>query len=103
MSFLGLMVLAIAKILRLLINIYTLIVAVAVLLSWVRPDPYNPLVRFLWQLTDPLFRKIRSKLPASFYRFGIDPTPIIVILVLILLDTVIVGALFDLGVSLRMK
>jgi YggT family protein len=103
MSFLGLLLLAIARILRLLVNIYTLIVAVAVLLSWIRPDPYNPLVRFFSQMTDPVFRKIRRRLPASFFKMGIDPTPILVIFVLILFDTIIVGLLFDAGTSLRMK
>lgn len=93
-------VLAIAKILHLLINIYTFVVAIAVLISWVNPDPYNPLVRILRQLTEPVFSKIRRIMPRSFFRTGFDFTPVIVLFLLIILDTVGVQLLYDLATSL---
>ena len=97
MHFLGLMILTVAKILRLLINLYTLIVAVSVLISWVHADPYNPLVRFLNQLTNPVFRFVRRFLPKVSFRGGLDLSPILVFIFLIALDTLLVGLLFDLA------
>lgn len=96
-------VLAIAKILHLLINIYTFVVAIAVLISWVNPDPYNPLVRILLQLTEPVFSKILRIMPRSFFRTGFDFTPVIVLFLLIILDTVGVQLLYDLAASLLQK
>ncbi len=95
MHFLGLLLLSIAKVLRLLINLYTLIVAAAVLVSWVRPDPYNPIVRFLYQATAPAFRFCRRFLPRFLFRTGLDLTPIVVFILLIVIDTVLVGLLFE--------
>ncbi|MDP2600493.1 MAG: YggT family protein [Deltaproteobacteria bacterium] len=100
MSALAYFVLAIAKILHLLINIYTFVVAIAVLISWVNPDPYNPLVRILRQLTEPVFSKIRRIMPRALFRTGIDFTPVIVLLLLVIIDTVGVQLLYDLAASL---
>ena len=97
MHVLGLVLLAAARILRLLINLYTIIVAVAVLLSWVNPDPYNPIVRFLRQLTEPVFSRVRRFLPRAAFQWRIDVTPIIVFILLIAVDTILVGLLFDLA------
>ena len=93
--FLGYLVLSLAKILRLLINLYTLIVAITVILSWVNPDPYNPIVRFLYQATNPVFRFVRQILPRAFFRTRLDFTPILVFILLIILDTVFVSMLFE--------
>lgn len=93
-------VLAIAKILHLLINIYTFVVAIAVLISWVNPDPYNPLVRILRQLTEPVFAKVRRIMPRALFRTGIDFTPVVVLFLLIILDTVGVQLLYDLAHSI---
>ncbi len=60
------------------------IVIIAVLISWVNPDPRNPIVRFLWGITEPVFRPFRKLLPPS--RTGtIDLSPIFVLLVIFLL------------------
>lgn len=93
-------ILAIAKILHLLINIYTFVVAIAVLISWVNPDPYNPLVRILRQLTEPVFVRVRRIMPRTIYRTGFDFSPIIVLFALIILDTVGVQLLYDLATSI---
>lgn len=103
MHFLGLLLLTIAKVLRLLINLYTFIVAIAVIISWVRPDPHNPIVRFLDQATRPVFNLVRRRMPRSFFRLGIDFSPIIVFILLIALDTVLVGMLFDYASHLLSK
>lgn len=101
MNTLAYTILAFAKILHLLINLYTFVVAIAVLLSWVNPDPYNPIVRTLRQLTEPAFYHVRRCLPKFFFRTGIDFAPMIVLFVLIILDTVAVQLLYDWALSLR--
>lgn len=100
MTFLGLTLLAVARILRLLINIYTFVIAIAVLLSWVNPDPSNPIVRLLRGLTEPVFRLVRRALPPFFYRTRIDWTPLLVLLLLIVIDTVLLGLLFEAATAL---
>lgn len=60
------------------------VVIIAVVISWVNPDPRNPIVRFLWGVTEPLFRPFRRLLPPS--RTGnIDLSPIFVLLIIFLL------------------
>lgn len=97
MSAIAYTILAFAKILHLLINLYTFIVAIAVLLSWVNPDPYNPIVRTLRQLTEPIFYRVRRFMPRILFRTGLDFAPMIVLFVLIILDTVAVQLLYDLA------
>lgn len=64
--------------------IYTIIVVVSVVMSWLRPDPYNPIVRFIYSITEPVFYKIRKILPLRISMF--DFTPIIVILLLTIIQ-----------------
>ena len=61
------------------------IVIIAALVSWVNPDPRNPIVRFLWGVTEPLFRPIRRLLPPS-RTGGIDLSPIFVLLAIFLVS-----------------
>lgn len=60
------------------------IVIIAALISWVNPDPRNPIVRFLWGVTEPLFRPFRRLLPPS-RTGGIDLSPLLVLLIIYLL------------------
>jgi YggT family protein len=93
--------LAVARILRFLIELYTFIVAAAVIVSWVNPDPYNPIVHFLRQITEPVFSRVRRFLPRAAFQWRIDLTPIVVFVLLMAIDTVLVGLLFDLAARLR--
>jgi YggT family protein len=61
------------------------IVIIAALISWVNPDPRNPIVRFLYMVTEPLFRPIRRLIPPS-RTGGIDVSPLIVILIIYLVS-----------------
>lgn len=88
---------AIAKMLHLIFNIYTFVIAIAVIMSWIRPDPYNPIVRIIRQITEPVFNIVRRIMPRFLFRTGIDLSPIFVLLILIVLDTVLVGYLYELG------
>ncbi len=60
------------------------VVIIAALISWVNPDPRNPIVRFLWGVTEPLFRPFRRLVPPS-KTGGIDISPLLVLLVIYLL------------------
>lgn len=101
MPFLGNFLIALAKVIDLVVSLYTFIVAGAVIVSWVRPDPYNPIVRFLYSATEPVFQRIRRILPAFFYRSGIDFTPMIVMILLVFLETLLTNTLYDWGSRLR--
>ena len=74
-----------------LIGLYIWVVIIAALITWVQPNPYNPIVRFLWGVTEPVYAYIRRYIPTNFG--GIDIAPIILILVLqflqILIDNII--------------
>ncbi|MDE6958387.1 YggT family protein [Helicobacter apodemus] len=95
---LGTFIEAVAQILSMIINIYVWIVIIAALVSWVRPDPYNPIVQILYKLTEPLYVKIRSLIPTIIG--GIDLTPLIVILVLQFINLFFIKLLFSLARSL---
>ena len=68
-----------------IIFLYKWVVIISALLSWVRPDPYNPIVQMLYRLTEPAYAKIRSIIPTTFG--GIDLAPLILIFALIFLET----------------
>ena len=89
MPFLASVIIGIAKLFGLAINIYTMIVIVAALVSWVSPDPYNPIVRMLRTLTEPAFRFIRRFLPARLRMLRIDISPIILLLLLTIAEAIV--------------
>jgi YggT family protein len=71
-----------------------IIIAQAVL-SWVNPDPYNPIVRFIRQVTEPVLYEIRRRIPTVFG--GIDFSPLIVLLAIIFLQEFLVKSLIELA------
>ncbi len=71
------------------------IVIIAALISWVNPDPRNPIVRTLWAITEPLFRPFRRLLPPS-RTGGIDLSPIFVLLVIFLVSRFVARLAFSL-------
>ncbi|MBX7149105.1 YggT family protein [bacterium] len=101
MPILGNLLIALAKVLSMLINMYTFVIVGAIIISWVRPDPYNPIVRFLYGATQPVFSKLRRVLPRFFYSSGIDFTPMLVVITLVFIDTFISGSLMDIGIKLK--
>jgi YggT family protein len=91
---------AVADLVGTLCGFYVWIVVASVIITWVNPDPYNPIVRFLRGATEPVFMWVRRRLPVAFG--GIDFAPLVVILVLqILIQGFLVGSLYDLVVQLR--
>ena len=93
---------AVANILNVLLSIIYWLVIIRALISWVNPDPLNPIVQFLYKSTDPILEPIRSRLPLNF-RFGIDISPIIVILVVMFLKSFLIKSLFDLSIWVRFR
>ncbi len=89
---------AIAQILGMVINIYIWVIIIAALISWVRPDPNNPIVQILYKLTEPVYAFIRRYIPTTIG--GIDLSPIIVILGLQFLNLFLVKVLFGIANSL---
>ncbi|MFP4391312.1 MAG: YggT family protein [Desulfohalobiaceae bacterium] len=71
--------LAIAEILNALLSIYFWIIIISAILSWVNPDPFNPVVRILRNLTEPVLYRVRSWLPFTVVG-GVDLSPIVVLL-----------------------
>ena len=74
------------------------IVIIAALISWVNPDPRNPIVRFLYNATEPLLSRVRRAVP---YMGGIDFSPLLVIVAIYFLQSFLVNSLVDLASRLR--
>lgn len=83
---------ALAMVLGYLLNIYFWIVVVAALITWVNPNPYNPIVRGLRMLTEPVFYRVRKWLPFT-YAAGIDFSPVVVLIAIELANRIIVKSL----------
>ena len=94
-----LIVRAIATVLDFALTAYFWIVIISALLSWVNPDPYNPVVRFLRGVTEPVFYKIRGWIPFAVVG-GFDLSPLIVILAIKVCEIVVVGNLMRLAYSM---
>lgn len=91
---------ALAKVLNFLLTAFTWLIIIRALISWVSPDPYNPIVQFLYKVTEPILRSIRKLLPFTS-RIGIDLSPIIAILIIIFCKSFFVQTLFDLAYKIR--
>jgi YggT family protein len=86
--------LALVGVVDALINIYSLVLLVAIIASWVNADPYNPIVRFLRGATEPLLARVRRTLP--FVVVGaFDLSPLVVMLALQFLRSFLVGTLTE--------
>ena len=88
---------ALAIVLNYVLTFYMWIVIARAVLSWVSPDPYNPIVRFIHNVTEPVLYRIRTKIPVNFG--GIDFSPIVVILAVVFLQQFVVSSLLRLSAS----
>jgi YggT family protein len=91
---------AVARILDITLTLYMWIIIGRAVISWVNPDPYNPIVRFLHAVTDPVLYPIRRRLPVFFG--GIDFSPILVILAIVFLQSFLVQTLIQIAHQLAM-
>jgi YggT family protein len=90
---------ALAYILNLILGIYMWLIIARALLSWVNPDPYNPIVRFLYNVTEPLLSTLRRRLPLIYG--GLDLSPIAVLVFIMFCQYFLVESLRDWAVMLR--
>jgi YggT family protein len=88
---------ALAMVIDYALIIFMWVVVARAVLSWVNPDPYNPIVRFIHNVTEPVLYQIRRRLPVNFG--GIDLSPIVVFLIIIFLRKFLVASLYGLAAS----
>jgi YggT family protein len=85
---------AVAYVIEMVLNIYMWIIIARALISWVNPDPYNPIVSFLYRATEPVLYRIRRVMPDLG---GLDLSPLIVILIIYFLKEFVVRSLYMLS------
>ena len=90
---------ALAKLVDFALSAYMWIIIGRAILSWVNPDPYNPIVRFLHEVTEPVLSRIRRLVPA--FAGGIDFSPVILILAIIFLQGILVPTLKQMAEAIR--
>jgi YggT family protein len=90
---------AVALVLDSVLKIYSWIVIARAVLSWVNPDPYNPIVRFLYAVTEPVLYRVRRVVPVL--GGSVDVSPIVVLLGIFFLQAFLVQSLRDLAFALR--
>src|SRR6056297_1983976 len=90
---------AIASVLNTVLTLYFWIVIISALLTWVNPDRYNPIVRILRNLTEPVFYRVRRWVPFT-YMGGIDLSPIVVLLAIQFIKIFLVQTLYQSAVSM---
>jgi YggT family protein len=89
----------IATILDTVLWLYMWVIIIRALVSWVNPDPWNPIVQFLQRVTDPVLYQIRKRLGMG--SMGFDFSPIIAILLIMFLQIAVVGSLKDLAIRMH--
>ena len=99
MFIVGNFIAALAKIIDMVLSLYMWIIIGRSLISWVNPDPYNPIVRFLYRATEPVMAPIRRWLPLR--NMGIDISPIIVIAAIIFLQSFLLSSMMELAYYLK--
>ena len=94
----ALFVLCLAHLLQLTAYVYMFFIFITVIISWINPGAYNPLTVLIYQITDPLMRKVRRRIPTTA---GLDWSPMVVLLGIYLFLSLVVTPLMDLGNSLN--
>lgn len=97
MFIVGNFITALAHVLDIVLNLYMWVIIIRALISWVSPDPYNPVVRFLIRSTEPVLAPIRRYIPIT----GIDISPIVAIFAIIFIRSAVIQSLVQLGHQLR--
>jgi YggT family protein len=98
MIILGNLVMALATVIHYLLYVYMWIVIIRALITWVNPDPYNPIVNFLYRATEPVLRWARRIVPPIG---GIDLSPILVLVIIVFLDQFLVGTMNEFGFRIK--
>ncbi|MDQ6965757.1 MAG: YggT family protein [Mariprofundaceae bacterium] len=97
MFLLGYFLQATAGLLHVVLSAVVIVVIARAVLSWVSPDPYNPIVRIIIQISEPLLHPVRRRLPVLG---GMDISPIVVILAAYFLDDFLVPSIQRIAMTL---
>ncbi len=89
---------AVAQILNMALGIYMWVIIIRALITWVNPDPYNPVVRFLYKATEPVLYRIRRFVPDLG---GMDISPIIAIFAIYFIQKFFITTLFDIAFKMK--
>lgn len=92
------LIIALARVADILLSIFWWLLLIRVLVSWVSPNPFNPLVQFLYRSTEPILDPIRRLLPPMG---PVDFSPIIAFFLILFLQSFFVQSLFDIAYRLR--
>ncbi|MBI5027104.1 MAG: YggT family protein [Nitrospirae bacterium] len=92
------LLIAVAKILDIVLWVYMWIIIIAALISWVSPDPYNPIVRFLYAVTEPVLRPIRRLIGI---KIGIDISPLIAILIILFIKYFLIHSMIEFAYKIK--
>ena len=89
---------AVANLVNLVLVVYMWIIIARAILSWVNPDPYNPIVRFVFRVTEPVLRPVRDRLPTL--QMGLDLSPMVVLLGIYFLKEFLVPVLYRIATEI---
>ena len=92
------LLISVARLIDIIITLFYWLIIIRALVSWVNPDPFNPIMQFLQRTTDPILMPIRRALKMQFW--AIDISPIIAVLGLIFMQSFLVRTLHDLAARL---
>ncbi|MBI5197974.1 MAG: YggT family protein [Nitrospirae bacterium] len=93
------LIMAVAKVMDILLTLFMWLIIIRALLSWVNPDPYNPIVQILYRVTDPILTPLRRVVPT--WRMGIDISPILAVLIIVFLQMFLVNSLQEWAMRVR--
>lgn len=91
-------IMGITRVLEIVLELYMWVIIIRALISWVNPDPYNPIVQILTRMTEPVLRPIRRLVPP--YKVGIDLSPLIAALIIVFMQYALIRNLYRLARSL---
>jgi YggT family protein len=87
-----------ARVLEMVLTLYMWVIIARALVSWVNPDPWNPIVQFLDRVTEPVLAPIRRWIG---WRMGIDLSPLVAILIIYFLQYALVGSLYEMAMRMH--
>jgi len=87
-----------ARVLEMVLTLYMWIIIARALISWVNPDPWNPIVQFLERITEPVLSPIRHRMG---WQMGIDLSPFLAILIIVFLQYAVVASLYEFAAQLH--
>lgn len=93
------LLMALAKVLSVVLTLYMWLIIARAVLSWVNPDPYNAIVRFIYNATEPVLYRIRRSIPVAMG--GLDLSPLLVLLAIMFLQNFLIPSLMEMALRLK--